>query len=524
MFDSLLVAVPLLLASIGVPLPPPPAPAVAATATPTAATAPQDKPPEEQDPATEPPPAQTAPPAEQTPPAEQAPPEKFYKSVFKNLRFDEDWSALKDPEMKTDHWFPGIKMIELDGDGDWTASFGGQLRFQTKSEQNRNLLGGPVPHNNDFNLLRLRMNGEIRYRNAFRAYVEMIDAGIHGNDAPPTPIDEQDVDFLNAFIEYPGKDFLARLGRFEMQYGAQRLISPLEWANTRRTFEGGLIRAVNEQVTTDVFVTKSVDVDPDDLDNPNQDRFFSGVYNTWKMAEGRGLDFYALALNDSNDPPFTVPAGGPPEADTDTYTVGGRFFGKGGALDYEAEAAQQVGNRNGLDVDAYMWTLVGGVTAADVLFSPRFALDVDYASGDNNIADDDYETFNQLFPLAHAYFGYIDLIGRQNIFQIMPSVTMKTTSTTTFRASWSDFELADDSDFLYNAAGAISAGQSAATLNTGDDVGHEVDLTLGWKPTFMAPHGEFLFGYSWFDPGSFVTGYGADEDASLLYAQYMFTF
>ena len=516
MFDTLF-AVPLLLASIGVPVPPP-APAVATE--PAQDKPAQDKPatPTEEKPATQ---EQAAAPA--------TPPEKFHKTVFKNLRFEEDWRDLGEPGMETDHWWPGIKNIELDGDdddgqSDWTASFGGQVRLQAKSEQNRNLLGGPVPHNNDFNLLRIRLHGELRYQDSFRAFVEMIDAGIHGNDAPPLAIDKQNPDFLNAFIEYPGKEFLARLGRFEMQYGNQRLISPLEWANTRRTFEGALTRMVNEDVTTDVFVTKSVDVDAHDLDNVNADRFFSGVYNTWKMGEGRGLDLYALALNDDNDAPFAVPAGGPPEADTDTYTLGGRWFGKDSGFDYEAEAGKQLGNHNGLDVDAYMWTLVGGYTAADMTWSPRFAVDVDYASGDSDIADGDYETFNQLFPLAHAYFGYIDLIGRQNIFQIMPNVTMKTTSTTTFRASWSDFELADDSDFLYNASGAISPGQSVATLNTGDDVGHEVDLTLGWKPTFMAPHGEFLFGYSWFNPGSFVEGYGNGEDASLMYAQYMFTF
>ena len=281
MFDSLFAAVPLLLASIGVPLPPPaPAPAVA-TATPTAASTPQDKPPEEQDPAnpTDETPAGEQPPQE-TPPADQPPP-KFHKSVFKNLRFEEDWSALKDPEMETDHWMPGLKLIELDGDGDWTASFGGQMRFQTKSEQNRNLLGGPVPHNNDFNLLRLRLHGDLRYRDDLRFFVEMLDGSIHANDAPPLAIDENNHDFLNAFIEYPGKEFLARLGRFEMQYGAQRLISPLEWANTRRTFQGGLVRSVNDQFTTDVFVTKSVDIDADDWDTTNADRYFSGVYNTW---------------------------------------------------------------------------------------------------------------------------------------------------------------------------------------------------------------------------------------------------
>jgi len=517
-----LLALPFVLASIGVsvPQPPPAPPAQSAPAAQPAQDAQSKEEKQAEQPSGTPAPSEPAP---ATPPA-QTPPEKFLKTSFKNLRFEEDWRALKDPEMKTDHWMPGLKLIELDGDGDWTATFGGQLRYQWKSEQNRNLLGGPVPHNNDFNLLRVRLNGEVRYKDSFRAYVEMIDAGIHGNEGPPLAIDKQNPDFLNAFIEYPGKEFLARLGRFEMSYGAQRLISPLDWANTRRTFEGGLVRAVNSDVTTDLFVTKSVDVDAHDLDNVNEDRFFSGVYNTWKIAEGRGLDFYLLALNDDDDPPFTTPAGGPPTADTDTYTLGARYFGKTAGFDYEAEAAKQGGNHNGLDVNAYMWTVVGGYTLADVTMTPRFAIDVDYASGDSNATDGDYETFNQLFPLAHAYFGYIDLIGRQNIVQVMPSMTLKTTSTTTFRASYSDFHLADESDFLYNASGAVSPGQSAATLNTGDDVGDEVDLTLGWKPTFMAPHGEFLFGYSWFEPGSFVNGFGSGDDTNLMYAQYLFTF
>ena len=34
------------------------------------------------------------------------------------------------------------------------------------------------------------------------------------------------------------------------------------------------------------------------------------------------------------------------------------------------------------------------------------------------------ETFNQLFPLGHAYFGYIDVIGRQNIIDLHPGVEL----------------------------------------------------------------------------------------------------
>jgi hypothetical protein len=38
------------------------------------------------------------------------------------------------------------------------------------------------------------------------------------------------------------------VGRQELLYGAQRLISPLDWANTRRTFEGGKLIWQGERV------------------------------------------------------------------------------------------------------------------------------------------------------------------------------------------------------------------------------------------------------------------------------------
>jgi hypothetical protein len=522
MLDLVLTLAPVLMVSLGVPLQSAPAAAPAPQEAP-ASTPADDTLEAAGQPATQGSQAETPAPVD----AKTAAEPKTAKSVFKNLRFDEDWSALGEPGATTDHWMPGLKHIALDGDdgqpADWTASFGGQVRLQAKSEDNRNLLG-TVPGNNDFNLLRLRMHGDLRYRDDVRVFIEMIAAGIHGNDAAPLPIDEQDFDLLNGFLEFPGEGVLTRLGRFELQYGAQRLISPLEWANTRRTFQGGLFRGTSGSMTTDVFFTRPIEVDPHENDTADHDRWFSGVYNTWKLGEGTGADLYALALNDDNDAPFSTPAGGPPTFDGDVYTLGGRYFAQRGGLDYELEAAQQLGNRNGLDVDAYMWTVVTGYTLPDCPMQTRVAVDFDYASGDGNVADNQYETFNQLYPLAHAYFGFIDLIGRQNIFSIMPNATIKLCPAATFRISYSDFALATDSDFLYGSAGAPAPGQGATPLDNGKDVGREVDLTLAWKPAFMAPHGEFLFGYSYFNPGDMVESYGDGEDANLLYAQYIFTF
>jgi hypothetical protein len=444
---------------------------------------------------------------------------KRLKSQFKNLRFEEDWSALADPEVETDHWFPAAKHVDIGDDGDWTASFGGQIRYQYKADHNRSLTG-TVPGDNTFSLLRMRLHGDLRLRDEFRAFVELLDASIDGNEAPATPIDRNQVDLLNAFVEFFGDDSSMRIGRTEMQYGAQRLISPLDWGNTRRTFEGGVFKVKNDELTTDVFAVHPVTVDPTHADNPDSSRWLVGTYNTYVLGPGAGVDGYLLLLDEDNDQ--LSPAPGAPLGDMAMYTYGARLWGKEGLVDWEAEAARQTGDFAGSRIRADMVTLRAGRTFDDCAGKPRVGLDFDYASGDDDNTDSTRTTFNQLYPLGHAYFGYLDLVGRQNIMQIMPNVVWQTSETTSFRVSYSDFELADDDDFLYNASGAPSS--PATALGTGTDVGHEVDFTLTWNPTSMAPHGVWLFGYSEFEPGTFVDGYGDGENARLLYVQYTFTF
>ncbi|MHC5209458.1 MAG: alginate export family protein [Planctomycetota bacterium] len=445
--------------------------------------------------------------------------EKRLAAQFKNLRFQEDWDALLDPEVETDHWYPAAKAVEIGEEGDWTASFGGQIRWQGKSEKNRSLTGS-LPGSNSFHLLRLRLHGDLRLRDDFRVFVETLHASIRGNEAAPAGIDRNQFDVQNAFVEFMGEQSRVRLGRTEMQYGAQRLISPLDWGNTRRTFQGGVFQVVNGDLTTDVFAVHPVIVDKMHSDDVDRSRGFFGVYNTYALGPGSGVDGYLLLLDEDDDLFMPAPAG--PLGDMELYTYGARAWGKQDGTDWEAEAARQFGDYAGARIRATALTLRAGQTFDDCAGTPRVGLDIDWASGDDDNTDSTRGTFNQLYPLGHAYFGYLDLVGRQNILQIMPNVVWKTSTTTSFRVSYSDFELADRNDFLYNAGGGASSPASA--LGTSKDVGHEVDLTLSWRPPCMAPHGVWLFGYSEFDPGTFVKGYGDGERARLAYVQYTFTF
>jgi hypothetical protein len=455
------------------------------------------------------------------PPVEpgEGPDETVLKSQFENLRFEEDWSALADPEVETDHWLPALKLVELD-EG-WTLSAGGQIRYRFHSEQNRNLRGTVSGHN-DFNLLRTRLHADLAWRDRLRVFVEMLDARIHGNDAPALGIDRQNTDLQNGFVEFAGQDSKLRVGRTEIQYGAQRLISPLDWANTRRTFEGGVARFEHDGATTDVFAVRPVEVEARAWDDPDRSRWFTGVYSVWPIEGPAGFDLYGLGLNESDS--LFAPQPGAQPGDLDLYTVGGRYWARPGTTDWEFEAAHQFGDLAGNTINASMLTLRGGVTWQEGPGSPRFGIDLDWASGDDDPDDSRTETFNQLFPLGHAYLGYLDLVGRQNIFAVMPNVTFRLAPGLSFRASYSDFELVSRDDFLYNAGGAPTSPAPGTPGLAGDDVGSEIDLTLSWKPACLTPHGQFLMGWSQFKPGRFVESYGDGDRAELLYLQYTLTF
>ncbi len=441
------------------------------------------------------------------------------RAILHNLRFAEDWSALKAPDATTDHWWPESKTIALDDEGEVTLVSGGQLRLRYESQDNKNLRG-TVPGNNDFILMRARLYGDLRLSNGMRLFVEGLSADIHGNDAPPTAIDRNNPDLLNAFVDLPAGDSIVRLGRSELQYGAQRLISPLEWGNTRRTFQGAVVKTPTADGSFDVIVVRPVIIDPRDDDGANASRWFGGVYATRKLSGGDGLDLYALALTEDEN--ILVGQAGMPPGDSEVYTFGTRWWGKRDAWDFELEAAHQRGARADSSIGAFMGTARAGFTIADAPGSPRLGVDLDWASGDDDPTDSQVGTFNQLFPLGHAWLGYLDLVGRQNIFAIMPNATFKTSPETSFRVSWTAFRLDEKTDALYNAGGAPTLVDPTGA--SGDDVGREIDLTLTWLPAWMAPHGEILFGYSTFSPGHFVETLGDGKRADLIYVQFQFTF
>lgn len=449
---------------------------------------------------------------------------------YHNLRFEEDWSAFSADAPGIDR----VKHIDLT-DKVW-LSIGGDSRLRLEGWS-----GFGFSDENDaaYASYRSFLHTDWHFGEHVRLFVQGRYSNVSDRELPGNKRDALDVDRMdlwNTFLQFdvaaPRAKVMLRVGRQELQYGAQRLISPLDWSNTRRIFDGGLLRISDpdKRWQVDAFVTAPVIIDGDAFtwNDTNHNRLFSGIYYTQKLGDdGHAMDAYFLALNDDDDLAIS----------DDRYTLGGRVYGPiTDQLSYEIEGAFQFGDRDidGRYFDTHQdiraWMLTGELTYTftQANTKPFIKAGVDYASGDSDPDDDQSETFSHLYPLGHAYLGFIDAVGRQNVIDARLSAGLWAVPKKL--KIWADahfFWRASDDDGLYNAGGGLSRGtlfltEGGRTIHIDDrDVGQEIDLTMLYK---INPRWELLAGYGHFFAGDFIDNTGAGEDIDFVYSQLEFTF
>lgn len=431
--------------------------------------------------------------------------------------FDVDYRYLDDPT-NTDHdWLDFLKRIRF-GD-DWLFSTGGEFRYRLMDEAPARL----TSINDNYHLIRTRVYGDLWYRDRLRFYLEFHDCHSFGNDLPPRPIDRNPADFLNLFadikvLERFGLPGYVRIGRQELLYGSQRLISTLDWATTRRTFQGVKAFWKREKWDLDLFWVKPVPPDANRLDWWDLDENFYGLWATYRPKPGTTRDFYVLNLHQNR--PVAVGAGGVQGGFYYT-TFGSRFAGdRDGRWLYDVEAMAQTGIRANAGVAAFATTVGLGYRAKSLQMTPTAWIYYDYASGTSDPSvNGTSRTFNQLFPFGHYYLGDIDFVGRQNIHNISPQLYFFPAPFVTCQFQYHHFALASARDALYNAAGVPI--RQDPTGASGRDVGDEFDFLANFH---INRHNDLLFGFSYFIPGTFLRNAapGTPGTPTLFYLQYSY--
>ncbi|HLW68862.1 MAG TPA: alginate export family protein [Gemmataceae bacterium] len=448
---------------------------------------------------------------------QQPPPSPWLPYAFNpNPFFNADFRYLDCPNYDSDDWLDGIKRIHLGECDDFLFTPGGEFRYRFMSEDNSRLVGT----GNDYHLLRARAYGDFWYQDLVRFYSEFIFADSYGQSLPPLANDANRADILNMFVDLnlmnvAGNPLTFRVGRQELLYGSQRLISTWDWVNSPRTFDGikGFWHSCYWDI--DLFAVRPVIVNPTAVDGWDDRQAFTGAWATYKPKPGTAWDIYLLNLTNSNQVfvgQFGTVGG------MSVTTMGTRLAGDiNSRWLYDFEGMYQTGLHVNQDIVAGSATAGLGYRAKDMDFNPIAWVYFDWASGDQNPGSSHYNTFNQLFADGHWYFGYNDFVGRQNIMDLHLQLSANPMNWILVLMQYHRFWLASPRDGLYNAAGTLI--RVDPTGNSGNDVGQELDWFVNFH---LSQHQDLMIGYSRFFAGPFIQNTGFPGGAGLAYGQYTF--
>lgn len=250
----------------------------------------------------------------------------------------------------------------------------------------------PLGEARGFTSMRTRVGLGMGLGEGISAFVQIQDVRLWGEETSTLADFSADaLDLHQAWVELaqPDGPLSARLGRQEVVYGGQRLVGAVDWTQQARAFDGVRARYGGERLVVDVF---GFQLREEAAPTATQDASFVGGHATVAVSEGNDLDLYALWNRADGE-------------ETEQATLGFRYVGSEGPLDYRLEAAWQAGDRAGQDVSAW---LVGARAGTQVGERGRVTLWYDHLSGDEP-GDDQVGVFETLFATNHKFYGYADL-------------------------------------------------------------------------------------------------------------------
>ena len=411
----------------------------------------------------------------------------------------------------------------------------------------------------DFTLQRMRLsfdmdiNKNVMARVMFQDVRTFGDQGITGN-GERTDVQEGYVQLRNLGDKSSLlSNVQLRIGRWQQDYGNQRVIGSLGWANQSRSYDGAKIMYKKGNFNVDVFAwqideTATGGVSGSDSTfgvNTDKDTVLWGFYSQYKFGgflKGNVIEPYLVVKSESIDEDVTNSTAVAIQTRETRYTWGFRAAGKDipglGGFDYTIEPNYQSGTsdytpRNKSQtfnakesIDAWAIHAEAGYTFKNLPWTPRIGYAYSFASGDDSFDDGTQKTYKQVSPTQHAHNGYMDVTSWQNIMDHQLHLNLKPTKKLVVDVKAHFFELDKEHDDWYHVGGTLVNGTGADkyTDNNGnlqdvdDELGQEIDVTLKYK---MFENFGVVAGYSHFFAGDFIedTSGGNDRGVDWFYLQ-----
>jgi hypothetical protein len=392
----------------------------------------------------------------------------------------------------------------------------GEFRERIEGFNGGNFIDG---RDDTYALTRFRFNVAVTANTHLAFQVNLQDARVADKEVGPTTAPFRGpFDLRTAFTDIGDTKapIALRLGRQELVFGESRLIGSLPWVNTGRSWDAARVIMRTSLFQVDVFGASLVRSLPNDFDKSGNGNRLGGAYATsTKMLPQATVEPYVFWRRDVNLRSELGALGTLSQA-----TVGARVAGQLPAkFDYGVEMALQRGGlgQDTLSAWAGHWQLRSSLPGWG---APKITTEYNFATGDDNPTDGRRQTFDQLYPTGHDKLGLADQIGWRNIHHLREGIEVTPIKATPISLNYHSWWLADRTDGLYAASGALLVPRVATgAVNT--HVGQELDLQISRALTQQL---QVAAGYAHIFSGAFLREAtpGASYSHPYVMATYVF--
>ena len=315
---------------------------------------------------------------------------------------------------------------------------------------------------------------DTRLSRRVRLYGELKSGIEAGRAGGPRGSDEDRLDLHQGFVDLSFGPVTMRVGRQELAFGSQRLVSVRGGPNVRQTFDAGAVVLQRGRWRADAFGARYVSTETGVFDDsPDTGRSIWGVYAVRSLAPDgtTGVDLYYLGYRRTA---ATFDQGRGREL---RHSWGARFWKTSNAVDYNVETIVQTGRFANATIRA--WTIASdtGYRIETAPGRPRLALRANVTSGDRDRQDDRLGTFNPLFPKG-AYFGLIASAGPSNQMDLHPLLTLNPRGDLAVTTGWLFFWRHRIDDGIYTTSGGLLRSAEGTRSRF---VGHSPGVEAIWE-------------------------------------------
>lgn len=295
-----------------------------------------------------------------------------------------------------------VCLLAATGMAETKFSYDGQLRLRSELDFKS---FDALRHGKNFHDLRTRVGLKFEPTDRAFIYVQFQDSRRLGDPASGDLSASDNVDLHQAYFEIHNAIFetlYIRAGRFELNYGNQRVFGSVGWHNIGRSWEGGLLSVRPNNFRLDLFALKRMELNDDGY---NRDFDIVGLYGMIAKAH---LDLFAFLEYDADTTGYV-------QAKLKRFNLGGYLRNDYDYIDITVQGNYQLGNMpRGPLPDEQIQDIAAFMINGEVgyLFAGkggvRLAAGIDYTSGDDGSDSSAYNAYTNAYYTGHAYRGYMD--------------------------------------------------------------------------------------------------------------------